>query len=82
MGMSLSILGQMELATLPGDRGEHRPTSRPQSHVIITDHPLDSLESSSLESLQKLPPVDLRFTKGGGDSQNLSLSPTVHSQGF
>jgi hypothetical protein len=80
--MGLSILGEVELAPLPGNRREHRPAGCPQSHVIITDHQFDSLETSSLESLQKLPPVDFRFTKRGGDSQNLSLPPTVHSKGF
>ena len=63
VGMGLSILGQVELAPLPGDRGKPRPAGRSKSHVIVTNHQFDSLESSPLQGLQELPPVDFRFTE-------------------
>ena len=80
--MSLSVLSQVELTALPGNRRKHRPTSGSQSHVIITDHQVNALQSPPLQRLQELPPVDLRFAKRHRDPQDFSFPPTVHSNRF
>ena len=78
-GKALSILAQMKLAALPGNRGKHRSSSGLQSRVVVTDDELHSLESPPGQILKKRSPVDLRLAQPGAQTQDLTVTGSLHT---
>ena len=53
------VLGQMELAALPGCAAENGPAGGAQTGMVVGDDVLDATHPTSLEAFEEAPPVHL-----------------------
>ena len=71
------VLLQMELATLPGNGGQHRSARRLESGVIVGDDELDAMQSAGEQAFEEAPPIDLGLTRGDRATQHPALAGGV-----
>jgi hypothetical protein len=68
--ISLGVLLEVELATLPGNRGEDGGTGRGEAWMGIADDEGEAVKPSGLKRGQKVAPVNLGLAEGGADTEN------------
>src|SRR5688500_415768 len=76
-----TILLEMALAALPRDAREASGSGGAQSGIIIDDDEGGAVEAALLERAQKVAPVDLSFTQGGGDAEDPTLAGGIDADG-
>ena len=68
--ISLGVLLEVELATLPGNRGEDGSTGRGEAWMGIADDEGEAVKPSGLKRGQEVAPVNLGLAEGGADAEN------------
>jgi hypothetical protein len=72
--MSASILLQVELAALPGNRAKDSDPSGFQSGVVIAGDELHAVQATCHQALQEDPPVDSMLAQKDRDAVDLALA--------
>jgi hypothetical protein len=72
--VSLCVLLEVELASLPRDSPEDRFARRGHTRVVIADDEGDATEAALDETLEEGAPVRLGFAEGDTDAQNGAMA--------
>ena len=72
--ISLGVLLEVELATLPGNRGEDGGTGCGEAWMGIADDEGEAVKPSGLKRGQEVAPVNLGLAEGGADTENGAFS--------
>ena len=79
--VSLGVLLEVELATLPGDGAKDGLTSSGHAGVIVADDERDPAQATLDEALEEGTPMDFGLTEGDADAQDDPLACGGDAQG-
>ena len=75
------VLLQMELAALPGNRGQYRPAGGLEPRMVVGDDELGAMKPAGKQTLQEAPPVDLGFARGHRATEHPALARSLDADG-
>ena len=77
--VSLRILLQVELTTLPGNTAQNGAAGSPQAFMAITDNQLHPIQTPFFESFQEIVPVPFTLAQGHCYPKYLPVALCVNS---
>ncbi len=80
-GVMDGVLGQVILATLPGDAGEHGLASGAQARMIVGGDEGEPPHAAGHQAVQEGPPVGLGLAESTGDPEDPAALIGPHTDG-
>ena len=79
--VSLGVLLEMKLASLPGDGWEDGGSCGAEAGMVVADDEGDAVKAALLEAGEELAPVGLGLAEGDADAENGAFAEVVHTEG-
>jgi hypothetical protein len=71
----------LELAALPGNRGQYRPAGCLEPCMVVSDDELDAMKPAGKQTLQEAPLIDLGFVRGHRATEHPALARGLDADG-